>query len=113
MDLLESGMDVATTSKFLIDKAAHVFAEIVEREWPQNWSDLDAWLMKMFQSTDDLQKSLVLSIIQYIAQDTFVYVTPITSQRKDDLRNAMIAIFCPAPVDYAQANSLNVPAEVY
>ncbi|KAI3642365.1 hypothetical protein MP228_011920 [Amoeboaphelidium protococcarum] len=113
VDLLESGMDVATTSKFLIDKAAHVFAEIVEREWPQNWSDLDAWLMKMFQSTDDLQKSLVLSIIQYIAQDTFVYVTPITSQRKDDLRNAMIAIFCPAPVDYAQANSLNVPAEVY
>jgi hypothetical protein len=47
-----------------------------------------------------------------MAEDTFVFTNPVTQSRKDDLRNAMIAICCRAPNNMA-AENLPVSAEIY
>ncbi len=53
-------------------------------------------------------------VLRYIAEDVFTYTTPVTVSRKEDLRNALIAITSRAPVSENDPGvDLLVPLEIY
>lgn len=54
-----------------------------------------------------------LKILQFIADDTFVFVNPMTMSRKEDLRNALIAILSRAPSPSASSAAMPVALECY
>lgn len=106
------------TPKFIQEKAAHVFTECVERTWPLEWSGLYALLMTLSQT----RPMTVCRVLKFIAEDTFLYATTLTSGRKDDLRNCMTVLMAPSPAQYnlnehssSQANIIGtaVPMHYY
>jgi hypothetical protein len=59
-------------------------------------------------------REVVINFLQYLAEDTFVFTNPVTIPRKEELRNAMIAIAGRAPMDLTAANvTLPTTPEVY
>jgi exportin-5 len=52
VDLVASGMhDILNEKRFIKEKVARIFAELVEREWPHNWIDLEKTLHEMFTTS--------------------------------------------------------------
>lgn len=44
----ESLMNAASEKRYIKEKTARIFAELVEREWPQRWPGLELILRELF-----------------------------------------------------------------
>ena len=113
VDLVRNGLQPTGEKKFIREKLAHIVAEVAERSWPQNWPELNSLLMELFQTSSIDMRELVLNVLKFIAEDTFVFTTSVTVSRKEDIRNALVAIACRAPASIDDKNSFSVPVEIY
>ena len=117
IDLISGGLVVGDSADltsgeklFIKEKVALILAELAEREWPQRWHDLDSFLVQMAASGSRIHLHIAVVFLRHLAEDVFVFPNPVTTKRKEDLRNSLISILSQAPLD-GQNSAVSV--EIY
>jgi hypothetical protein len=99
IDLVVSLVDkivIVSNKKFIRDKLGRLLKELVVREWPQRFANLNYILISLWNSTTSnelvIRREFVCLVLKYIAEDTFEFVSQVTSKRREDLRNGLIVL---------------------
>ncbi|KAG9070463.1 hypothetical protein KI688_007999 [Linnemannia hyalina] len=80
-----------TERPFIKEKVASLFVEVVKREWPGTWDDMDVFLRQMFYK-DETTREMSLFILRSLCEDVCIYDDPVAGLRKKDLRAGLLVI---------------------
>ncbi|KAI2622669.1 ARM repeat-containing protein [Hypomontagnella submonticulosa] len=84
---------------YLRNKIALLWAEVAKRCWAEEWMDMDALLVQLWQVPDSaVHKELVLGILEMLSDDIFHGDDPVVAVREGILSKASVEIFTPAAV---------------
>ncbi|KAK8156679.1 armadillo-type protein [Phyllosticta citrichinensis] len=81
--------------QFVRNKIGQLWCEIAKRSWGCEWTDMDAQLCDLWELSREHQ-SLVLYILETLAEEIFNKDDPVASIRGGDLGKACVNIFTPA-----------------
>ena len=84
------GDNVESCPLFIQKKACWIFAELVKRIWPLEWTDMDMILIQLFDNMRT--RPLSFYILNSLIEDIFVYGDEIAAKRKTALITALTAI---------------------
>lgn len=82
---------------YLRNKIAEAWVEITKKSWGLEWMDMDALLMHLWNGPA-ARKSLVLTILDTLSEDTLGHEDATAGLRATDLNRACVDIFTPASV---------------
>ncbi|KAF9145996.1 hypothetical protein BGX30_005465 [Mortierella sp. GBA39] len=92
MALVSEGiLPLMTERSFIKEKVASLFVEVVKREWPGTWDDMDVFLRQMFYK-DETTREMSLFILRSLCEDVCIYDDPVAGLRKKDLRAGLLVI---------------------
>ncbi|KAF9298543.1 Exportin-5 [Linnemannia elongata] len=87
----EGILPMMTEKQFIKEKVASLFVEVVKREWPGAWDDMDVFLRQMFYK-DETTREMSLFILRSLCEDVCIYDDPVAGLRKKDLRAGLLVI---------------------
>ncbi|KAH7058122.1 armadillo-type protein [Linnemannia elongata] len=87
----EGTLPMMTEKQFIKEKVASLFVEVVKREWPGAWDDMDVFLRQMFYK-DETTREMSLFILRSLCEDVCIYDDPVAGLRKKDLRAGLLVI---------------------
>ncbi|KAF9931292.1 hypothetical protein BGZ67_005404 [Mortierella alpina] len=76
---------------FIKEKIARLFVEVVKREWPGTWDDMDVFLRQLYFK-DETTREMALLILRSICEDVCIYDDAVAGLRKKDLRAGLLVI---------------------
>ncbi|CAO3574799.1 unnamed protein product [Mortierella alpina] len=87
----EGSLPMLTEQAFIKEKIARLFVEVVKREWPGTWDDMDAFLRQLYFK-DETAREMALLILRSLCEDVCVYDDAVAGLRKKDLRTGLLVI---------------------
>ena len=90
-------------ASFLRNKVGLLWVEVAKRSWADEWMDMDAQLLSLWQSADasgggSVHKELVLYILETLSDEVFNGDDSVVALREGALSKACVDIFTPAAV---------------
>ena len=79
---------------YIRNKVAQLWVEIAKRSWALDWMDMDERLTELW-SGSNVQKMLVLEVLETLSENSFGKEDAITALRGSDLNKACVEIFTP------------------
>ncbi|KAF9574279.1 hypothetical protein EC968_007048 [Mortierella alpina] len=87
----EGSMPMLTEQAFIKEKIARLFVEVVKREWPGAWDDMDVFLRQLYFK-DETAREMALLILRSLCEDVCIYDDAVAGLRKKDLRAGLLVI---------------------
>ncbi|OZJ05047.1 hypothetical protein BZG36_02075 [Bifiguratus adelaidae] len=91
-DLLANGTkEMSVEKRFVKEKVARLFVEVVKREWPVRWPDMDRHLQQLYETNPGVRE-LILMVYRGLAEDIFIYEDMVAAVRKKELQRALFCV---------------------
>ncbi|KAF9960404.1 hypothetical protein BGZ72_007062 [Mortierella alpina] len=87
----EGSLPMLTEQAFIKEKIARLFVEVVKREWPGTWDDMDVFLRQLYFK-DETAREMSLLILRSLCEDVCIYDDAVAGLRKKDLRTGLLVI---------------------
>lgn len=82
---------------YITNKIVEIWVEIAKRSWGLEWMDMDELLVRLWDGPV-AQKTLVLTILETLAEEVFGNEDTTAALRGSDLNRACVEVFTPAQV---------------